>query len=266
MNLKSIIALVVLVLSGLTRADSPPVAPAKEGLISQYIEAVGGKERLLGIKSTSIKADFAIAQQNIGGKMDMLQKGGNAKIVMTMPQLGTINYGITDKIAYEQTDLMGTRLLKDDETKQLTQGLDIQSQIDHLSELKEVVITGPEKVGDADAWKLSGKNLQDEIENHWFDLKTHQAIKSQFTVTSPLGKMPAVTEFADFKTVDGVITPMTIRQNVGPISMTLTITELKINPEIPDEKFALPEEVKQLVAQASTQPSTQPAEKQEAGK
>ncbi|MBC7783837.1 MAG: hypothetical protein H7144_08350 [Burkholderiales bacterium] len=242
------------------RAESPPTTatPTPADLVAKTIEAGGGREKALAVKSLSMKATMTLAAQNLAGSVEMLRKNDKALILIEMPGVGLMRYGIEGKLAYEQSDLMGVRLLAEAEKKQLTDGLDPQSQLDRLMKLTNPVVSGPEQIGGATAWKLTGKTDTGDPESHWIDTTSNQTVRSSIVIASVMGKMNATLDFADFKLVDGMTIPMTIKQSMGPMSAVITIKEIAINPEIDDEKFVLPDEVKKLAAAQDAKPSTQP--------
>ncbi len=253
-----------LCVSTTTRAgnDQPPDA---DTLINKSIEAAGGKEAMLAIKSMSLKGTISMPAQKISGTVEVLRKADKSLLLAEIPGIGQIRSGIDGDIAYEHSDIMGSRLLSDDEKEKLLDGMDPQSQINHFNDLKDKTVIGPEQVGDNMAWVLSGITKKNDKETHWIDTKTFLTLKSDMSITVQMGKMRGVSEMSDYKTVDKITMPMTIKQTVGPASVVLEFTEVKINPEIDDAKFTLPDEVKKLVEQAkaaktsTSQPATQAA-------
>ena len=229
------------------RADAPPVAPEPKALIEKSIESAGGREKLSAIKSMSISGEISMPAQNINGTLQVHIKPEKASIIADLPGIGQIKSGIDGDIAYEVSDVMGARLLSEDEKKQLLDGMNPDDQFEKYLKLKDMKVTGPEKVDDSEAWKLTGTNESDDEESHWIDTKTYRALKSKMVINHQMGKMPVEIHFKDYKTIDGIPFPSTISNTVGPATMVMKLNDVKINPEIEDAKFTLPPEVKKLV-------------------
>jgi hypothetical protein len=70
-----------------------------------------------------------------------------------------------------------------------------------------------------------------------------------------MGKIPVEMSFSDYKVIDGIPFPATITNTVGPATMVMKMKEVKLNAEIDDAKFVVPEEAKKL-AEPQKPPST----------
>jgi hypothetical protein len=239
-------AFTALMTAQITLADAPTVAPEPKALIEKSIESAGGREKLNAIKSMSIDGEISMPAQNINGTMQVYMKPDKASIVADLPGIGQIKSGINGDIAYEVSDIMGARLLSDDEKKQLLDGMNPDDQFDRYLDLKDAKVTGPEKVGESQAWKLTGKNESGDEESHWIDIKSYRALKSTMVMNHQMGKIPVQMSFSDYKEIDGIPFPSTITNTVGPATMVMKLKDVKINPEIDDAKFELPAEVKKL--------------------
>ncbi len=241
-----------------TNPTTTSAVPDIQTLVDQSIAAAGGKDKILAIKNLSITGEVTVPGQGIDGTVEVYRKPGKVLMVTKIPQIGEIRMGIDGDVGYQTSDMLGARLLTDVEKKQLLAGMDPQEGLTRFSKLKELVVTGPEKLGDARAWKINGLSETGEPESHWLDVKTHQTLMTAMMVNSNGSTIPVSATFSDFKTIDGVTMPTTIRQNMGIMSMVLTLKEIKLNPELADEKFAVPDDVKKLHEQANPKAAPQP--------
>jgi hypothetical protein len=241
-----------------TSPTTTSAVPDVQTLVDQSIAAAGGKDKILAIKNLSITGDVTVPGQGIDGTVEVYRKPGKVLMVTKIPQIGEIKMGIDGDVGYQTSDMLGARLLTDVEKKQLLAGMDPQEGLTRFSKMKDLVVTGPEKLGDTRAWKINGLSETGEPESHWLDVKTHQTLMTAMMVNSNGSSIPVSATFSDFKTIDGVTMPTTIRQNMGIMSMVLTLKEIKLNPELADEKFAVPDDVKKLHEQANPKAAPQP--------
>ena len=71
-------------------------------------------------------------------------------------------------------------------------------------------------------------------------------------VTNPvLGDMAVITTYGGYKDFSGVLVASTTTQKAAGQEFSLTIDSVKVNEEIPADKFALPAEVKALIAKGA---------------
>ena len=64
-----------------------------------------------------------------------------------------------------------------------------------------------------------------------------------------MGEIPAESLVSDYRKVDGVLMPFLVKQKVLGQEFTVTLESVKNNAEMPKDRFALPDDVKALVAQ-----------------
>lgn len=75
----------------------------------------------------------------------------------------------------------------------------------------------------------------------WFDADTYMVLKTSVTVDVPgIGALEQVTEFADYRTVDGIKVPFSIK-SLNPVqTVTAVVTDVKHNVAIDDASFMKP--------------------------
>jgi hypothetical protein len=248
-------ALSCLMLVSLARADAPPEAKT---IIEKVTAALGGKESLP--KSCAIKGTLTVVGQNITGQLELLEKGNNAIMRMNIGGLGVVEQGVHGDIAYETSEMMGTRLLTGDEKKQLLSSVSSNEQLNRLEKLKDIQVTGPVELDGSQAWQLVGKGETGDEETHWIDTKTFLPSQMKMTAVTQMGKIEAMITLKDYKEFAGVKIPTRVTQSAGPMSMELKFIDVKMNAPLDDKIFALPPGVQKLVdkAAAASQPATQP--------
>jgi hypothetical protein len=56
---------------------------------------------------------------------------------------------------------------------------------------------------------------------------------------------------SEYKNFGGILEPAKVTQKAGPQEFTMTLDRVEVNPMIPPETFALPDEVRKLVDKAA---------------
>jgi len=239
----------------LARADAPAAVDLKT-IIEKSIEVSGGRAKLEAIKTLEITGVVSVPAAGIDGTFSLKKKPDRALMQIDLPNLGTIRMGWNHGTVYEQSDLTGSRLVTGGERDQLLRDLDPKQQFTRLESLKDLKIEGVETIGGSAAWKLVGKSESGADEINWIDQKTYLPTRMMMTVTTQMGPIKAIANLKDYKTFDGLPIPMTTEQEAAGNTMVLKVTDVKINPDLPDAQFGIPDEVQKLLArQAATQPS-----------
>ncbi|HXU72906.1 MAG TPA: c-type cytochrome [Polyangia bacterium] len=74
----------------------------------------------------------------------------------------------------------------------------------------------------------------------WFDPATGLLARMTVNVPTPVGDLPSQTDFEDYKTVDGVKLPFTIKTNQGGQTSIARYTDIKHNAKLEDAEFEAP--------------------------
>jgi outer membrane lipoprotein-sorting protein len=144
--------------------------------------------------------------------------------------------------------------------KAQAEGIVTQSDIDGvLVDWKDkghtVELMGTEDVQGTPAYKL--KVTRADGDETFIYLDTEHGIEilqtMQRTVPGQGTEMKFETYFSDYKQVGGVMMPHHLETHVGDRVLTnITVDSIEVNPEIPDERFVMPEPT----PEAETEPAT----------
>jgi hypothetical protein len=102
-------------------------------------------------------------------------------------------------------------------------------------------LVGTRKVGERDAYMI--ENMTDtKIERFYFDSQTGLLLRKMTLRKTMLMPFPEQVDFEDYRDVDGVKVPFTIRYSAIDTydSWTRTFTEIKRNTVLSDSLFAAP--------------------------
>jgi hypothetical protein len=80
------------------------------------------------------------------------------------------------------------------------------------------------------------------LEREWlyFDANTGLLARRQIEAKTVLGKMPFAIDFDDYREIDGVMWPFTMRQLFPNFGVTQRFSEIKLNSSLEDERFKQP--------------------------
>jgi predicted Zn-dependent peptidase len=206
--------------------------PIPEGMtaanvIDKYITAIGGKDKVMAIKTIMMVANATIQ----GTPLVMTKKAAAPN--KTSQEISVMGNVMQKSIFNGTTGYTEAR------------GQRTEMESDDLEEAKEenAIITDLNyKSGTLlRVEPIDGKNtivLQHKKNEVFYDMETGLKVKSIKATKGPDGadvKIP--TLFSDYKEVNGILFPYSIVQKMGPMELNFEIKEIKVNEGVTDADF-----------------------------
>ncbi len=215
--------------------------PSIDQILDKQIESMGGKAALEKITSRTMAATFDIPAFNVTGTMKAYAKAPNKNAAfIDVPGFGLISRGYDGNVAWESDPMAGLRDITGAELAARKRDSDLHGEL-HVKELfAKLTVKGKEKVGDQEVYVVEATPAEGKPEKMYFDAKSGLMVKHDAERESAQGAAMIETFLSDYKEVDGVKIPFTIRQTTPAFEMTLKITEIKHNEDIEDAKFVKP--------------------------
>jgi hypothetical protein len=219
---------------------SPPPLPNADKIFSKYIEAIGGQANIDKIKSRTLKG--STAQANGVVTFEISQTGDKFYIVATTPT-GAFERGFNGTVGWEKGP-RGVRQLSSVEVAQLQSSMGLLRNI-RLKEQFTSIRTrgGIQKIDDRPVYMVVGTTADNRQERLFFDTATGLLVRRITYMTTLIGLIPEQIDFEDYRDVDGVKLPFTVRVSsieVGNPLSTRTFSEMKLNTTVNESKFNMP--------------------------
>jgi predicted Zn-dependent peptidase len=202
-------------------------------VISNYVKAIGGKEKLSKVNDVTIKMGMEMQ----GMKIEIInkQKAPNKMKVETLMGGNVMSTQVCNgvkamvKSPRGNQELTGAQL--DEMLAQAT--LNAELYLDKIGIKAE--LKGSEDVDGNPAWKVqmtlpSGKNTVD-----FYDQKSGLKVKS----VAQQGPMSVTTLYSDYRAVEGVLFPFKLKQSAGPQSFDIVVSSIEVNKGIDDSVFEM---------------------------
>jgi len=215
--------------------------PTLDQILDKFTESSGGKAAIEKITSRYVKGTFEIPSMGASGTVEIYAKApSKSYTLIDVPGFGMIQQGYDGTVAWEDNPMTGPRDLAGSELAARKRDVDFYREL-HFKELyPQMVVKGKEKVGEREAYLVEATPAEGKPEKMFFDAENGLLIRFDAERESPQGVALLETYLEDYRDVDGVKTPFTIRQVNPTFSMTIKFGELKNNIEIDDSKFAKP--------------------------
>lgn len=202
-------------------------------VISNYVKAIGGKDKLLKVNDITTKMGMTMQGMNI--EIISKQKAPDKMCVETLMGGNVLSKQVCNGVKAMAKSQMGNEELDGPDLKDMI----VQSTMNAELYLDKMGITselkGSEDVDGNPAWKVqinlpSGKNMVD-----FYDQKSGLKVKS----VAQQGQVSVTTLYSDYRPVEGVLFPFKLKQSAGPQSFDIVVSSVEVNKGIDDSVFEL---------------------------
>ena len=219
---------------------SQQVNPTAEQILDKYYQAVGGAEAIDKLKSRVMKGTLITGQgAEIGYELN--QSGPDSVLaVLTTPQ-GVFERALTGPTGWEKSD-RGLRDLTDFEINYIRRHSLLYADLRLKDEFSRVSFRGKQNIDGRDVYVVGATTTGGARETLFFEVETGLLVRRTSSTRTPVGSIPEQVDFADYKEVEGMKLPFTIRFSaVDPsYSGVRKFTEIKLNVPIDPKRFNKP--------------------------
>jgi hypothetical protein len=217
---------------------APPALPAVDAVLEKYAAAVGGKEAMAKIRNRELTGSFT------GGD------GEPHPIEITQTAAGQYRSSVKVKegaftIAFNGTS--GTtggptwnNPMQPDEVERIRARALLFPAADLKGRFPALAVRGSEKVDGRDAWLVTGRTDDGRRMSFWFDAENGLLLRTLQRQHTALGDIPEQADYSDYREIDGVKVPFTIRHTAPDRGDTVAAAEIRQNVDVPDSRFTAP--------------------------
>lgn len=210
-------------------------------VIENYIEALGGREKLESVKDMSMTMGATI--QGMALTMKLKQKA-TGKMAMTVEMNGSV----VNETRYDGEKAMVSAMGQ----KQVLEGEDadafksqamIHPELAYGKKGYELKLTGAEKVDGEPAYKIEITSPDGSKSTEYFAIESGLKLKAVTVQDGPQGSVTVTNRFSDYQEVEGMMVPFqTEAEGMAPVPLTMKVQEVQINTGLEDEVFAVEKE------------------------
>jgi len=249
-NLKIAPAAVVLVGASLL-AVAPAAAqdplPSAQQIIHRYVEAMGGREAVLGHTSSRSSGTFSMPAAGISGTLLAQSAVPNLTVLrLEIPGLGTSLTGFDGEVGWSVDPNMGARLLEGAKLAALKEGSSRLAAVRDPSLFQEQQTVELSEMNGEACYKVrmlwrSGRETFD-----CFSSESGLLVGSMSRQSTPMGEIDVVTLMDQYRETGGVLTATRIRQQMLGQEQVMTLDSIEYDVVEPSA-FDLPEVIRALI-------------------
>ncbi|MEE4176627.1 MAG: pitrilysin family protein [Bacteroides sp.] len=204
-------------------------------VIAAYVSAIGGYANVEGVEDVTITMTANVQ----GMTIEAVNKQKSPDLFYSAISMGG---NIIQKQVYD-----GTR----GKVSAMGQSQDITG--DALTELKlqaalfpelrydelgyQMELAGIEDLDGQEAYRIRFTSPSGSVRNEYFSVENGLRLSTQISQESPMGDMTVVTNYADYREVNGVLFPFTIKQQLGPQMLDMKVTSVEVNTGLGEDAF-----------------------------
>lgn len=247
--------------AGAVAAPAAPELPEAAGILARATTAMGGKEAIDRVKSFYYRGTIELVGQNIHGDLEIWWKGGDFFMEQLVPGIGQMRAGKRGDEIWSADPVHGLRRLSGVEAEQhaWASSLLLAAEWERYFKTANTIAVrseGGRTIHDVELGAPSGLRVVMS-----FDAESGLQVGQSFEQVTPMGKQPFDVRFEDYREVEGI--KLAYRQVIDAKvqQVVQVITEVRLNAEVDESKFAQPRTGADLVQQVEPAPAGEPGAK-----
>jgi hypothetical protein len=217
-----------------------PAPPTADQILAKYVEALGGQAAIDKMKTLVMKGSYVgFNGASLPYEVDLAAP--DKFYINVNAQQGTVERGFDGKAGWEKgprgvNELMNPVLDDLKSTFLFFHNIKLKEQFTRLRGGRK------DKIGDRDVIVVNGTTAGNQREQLFFDAESGLMRRRISYIETPIGVIPNQIDFEDYRDVDGVKVPFTVKvSSVEPgLRSKRTYTEIKLNVPVDDSKFKMP--------------------------
>jgi|SRR5580704_2317668 photosynthetic reaction center cytochrome c subunit len=223
-------------------APSPGAAslPTVDDIIAKYTQALGGADVIQKAGTRVEKGTVDVPERNSHNTMEVFRKAPDKAFAILHTPMGDIVEGYDGVVAWENHQGHGVTEETGDSLNRVKDWASFITGLDLKRDYARVMVSGIEKIGDHDAYRVFASRKEGGMERLYFDTQSGLLLRVDARIDSPLGSLPQETSYEDYRDVSGVKIPFTIR--VAKIDSTTIYkwSSVEMNVPVGEDRFAKP--------------------------
>lgn len=241
-------------------APAPAAAlPDAREILLKGVDAVGGKDALLKVKSIEMTGTVEMPDLGIKGKV--VARTAVPSMMFTTMDLGPageFRTGFDGKVGWATDKIQGARLLEGKELATIAREADFLKDAEPLKRWDSYETKSEAKFAGFECWKLEVKKGDDKAVL-WYEKSTHLPRGLEMVIETQMGKIPMTTAFVEYKDFNGVKFP--VRSEAKQAGQKIvTVYESIVLDRVDAAVFALPKEIQALLEPEPAEDADEEAE------
>jgi hypothetical protein len=226
-------------------------AQTADEVIEKYLTALGGRAALGKLTSRSTVGTMTLSTPagEVSGPIETLNQQPNKVRVLIKMDLTSLGAGpmVVDQrfngsSGYVLDSMRGNRDITGNQLENMKNSV-FPNPFLNYKERATVELAGKEKIDGRDAYVLIYKPKSGSVARQFIDAESYLPVRLVVKVDVPeIGEVEQTSDLSDFRDVDGVKIPFTIKVTSAIQSFTIKVTKVEHNIKVDDTLFSKPAE------------------------
>ncbi len=215
--------------------------PTLDDVLDRYVQALGGKAVLEKLTSGVMKGTVEVPSTGETGTVEIYKKAPNKRLsVMNIASAGLDQRGFNGMSGWYLDPDEGPKDLGADDLAIMKLDAEFYREMRLKEIYPRMTLKGKEKIGNAEAYVIEAPRADGSSESLYFDTQTGLLLRDDAPYVTPDGRSTVQNIFEDYRELDGVQTPFTVRQTSPDFDFVIRFKEIQHNVPIDDAKFEKP--------------------------
>ncbi len=216
-------------------AKAVPAGVTARDIIKKYIANTGGMDKWKGIKD--IKMVSGMQMQGMDISITSMKKEGGKLYEEVSAAMGTLQKTVFNGKSGTTSGMQGSKDIEGDAVAATLKKSVIFDEEAYLDDSHKLELVGTEKVDGEDCYVVAVTDASNEKSTEFYSIKSGLRVQSVSTMKAQGQSITVTTKLGDYKNVDGMQFPHSIKQNMGPQNMDIKVKTIEINKGIDDKTF-----------------------------
>jgi zinc protease len=215
--------------------------PNVNDIVARYVSALGGRAAISKVTTRISKGTFELEGLDTKGTAESYAKAPNKYMtIITIPGYGEVRtcfdglVGWTKRPETGLVAMMGQDLSSQRRRAEIYQAIKLNELYPQLS------LKGQQDVEGWPAYVVEGEPGDGTLRRMYFDVSSGLLTRNDEEQDSAEGRERTEFYLSDYREVEGVKVPFTIRQIQGKSILTVRLTDVLVNQPIEDSVFSMP--------------------------
>lgn len=235
--------------------ETTKAMPSMTEIVAKYVGAIGGSAAIQK-NQTRVEQGSVEGPHNLHAAIETYRTAPDRAFAIVHRPNGDVSEGVSGETGWgkrangEVTEELGDELARSRQWAEFYPGERFEKDYERLQ------VRGTESVSGHDAYVVMAWWKGDGADRIYFDVQSGLLLRITHRIESPLGALPLQTDYEDYRDVNGLKIPFTVR--VTRVDGTTTYTWQKMEPNVAIDPGRYEKPVEKPAAEELVTPGTKP--------
>ncbi len=217
-----------------------PATPTVDQILDKHLDAIGGRAALERVTTMVARGTLSVPDAGLTGNIEIYGKAPDK--VASFVDFGGMQQSdaFDGQVAWSDDPQNGLRVKAGLELAEAKNGAVFNKELSMKSLYPTMAVSGPERVGERNTWVVTATPTTGSPVKHFYDAENGLLVRQIVTRQTPVGPLEVDVRLENYRDVDGVKRPHTIRQLTSMFNAVVELSEIKQNVEVDDTVFRKP--------------------------